>query len=253
MSHTLLIRQRTLGRNLKILNPEYSIGRTPAIMSKNFSCYNCGQQNNHFSRDCPILEQQFTRCPECNNVAKTAIGHKLACSNSRFVSTKIGAYDLPLMLFHNVTFTFQNVEKIFVAQSTSTGVQNFLISKFFALGTNIRLCRIFGQSGFTLKAKIKPAVSFGLGRVGKVGHMASLMLCDNQVRVNHHQHVDRTGTVSYALTTFPRTDESHDLELKLSSKSNVIFFTLCWNDMWTANIAMSSSAVTIGSCDKNRR
>lgn len=216
-----------------------------------FSCFNCGARN-HFSRNCTALRQQFTRCPSCNNVAKTPAGHKLTCSNLEFKSVKIGEYELPLMDSHHAKFTFKNVESIFVAEKTANGIQNFKIAKFFAIkDTNVKFRRSYVPSNdLIIEMQFKPAISLGFGRLGVVGKpMASIMFAENQVRINHYQHIDRQANVSYNLTANPRKDVSHDIELKLPSGSDVIFFTIEWNRSWTANIAMSSTAFTIGGAD----
>lgn len=157
----------------------------------NFNCYNCGQANDHYSKNCPILDQQYVRCPECKNVAKTAAGHKITCKNIRFVSTKIGAYELPLMEFQKVRFTFKNVDEIFCVEEADNGMQTFAITKWYSIGTNIHLRRIYGHTQeIILDIKMKPAVTLGFGRINNSHHIASLMFCQNQVRVNRFQHID---------------------------------------------------------------
>lgn len=215
-------------------------------MSRNFVCYNCGQANDHISRNCNVLRQQFTRCAECGNVAHSPAQHRIDCSSIQFISMKVGSYELPLLDFHNVCFRFKNVDQIFSAEKTTMGLKHFLITKFTSIGTNIRVCRTYGQSEFIIEVKLKPAITLGLGRYQKKGHMASLMLCNDQVRVNHHQHIDKNGVVSYNLASNPKQNESHDIDLRLVSKERIIWFTICWNKTWTANIAMTEAAFTIG-------
>lgn len=38
---------------------------------------------------------------------------------------------------------------------------------------------------------------------------------------------------------------SHDIEIKLKSNSDVILVSLCWNNLWAANIAMNDKVVSI--------
>lgn len=207
-------------------------------MVRDFVCYNCGQKNSHFSRKCRVLAQQFTRCL-CGNVAFSAVQHKIDCRTPDFVSTKIGTYELPLMDFHNIRFKFKNVAQIYSAETTIEGEKLFLISKFMNIGTNIRLRQIYGQSELIIDMKIKPSITLGFGRYGKDGHLASLIFCNDQIRVNHYQHIDQNGLVSYHLAAKPKKSEHHDIELKLKTIERAIFFTIRWNNAWTANIAMS--------------
>lgn len=211
----------------------------------NFVCYNCGQQNDHFSRKCTKLAQQHTRC-RCWNVAFSAVQHKVDCRTPGFVSTKIGAYELPLLEFHNICFKFKNVHQIYSAETTTMGVQNFLIAKFTSIGTNIRIHRRYSEQQLTIEMKIKPAITLAFGRYKENGHMASLMICNDQIRVNHFQHIDKNGVVSYNLTATPKKSEKHDVDLRLESKERVIWFIICWNRLWTANVGMSQHAFSIG-------
>lgn len=211
-----------------------------------FNCYNCGKADDHYSKNCPVLQQQYERCPECKNVAKTPAGHKITCNNVRFISKKIGDYELPFMELHTIKLTFKNLEQIYVAEETNTGVENFSIVKWFSTGSNIQICRTYQNlDEITIEIKLKPAITLGLSRLNE-SHMASIMFCTNQIRVNHYQHIDSEGSVSYGLSSQPRKDDKHDLELKLDSNADVIFFSLRWNDAWTANMAMNSAALTIG-------
>lgn len=163
-----------------------------------FSCYNCGAPNDHISKFCP-KEQQFTRCSDCGNVARNAAGHKITCKQFRFKSKPIGtSYELPLMEFHQCRFTFHNIDQIYCAQSTQSGMQNFLITKFFSIGTNIRLRRIYGSQNIILDMKYKPATTLSIGRIGSSKLMASLLIAENQIRVNHYQHIDNDGIVSFS-------------------------------------------------------
>lgn len=214
--------------------------------AKNFHCYNCGVKNKHYSRHC-TEEQQHTRCPVCNVVAFSAAGHKVSCKNTTFISKKIGMYELPLKEFQTVRLVFSNTTQIYSAEETTKGMQYFLMTKFLSLGTNIKFRRIYDESSnLTFDLKMKPAVTIGIGRKGSQKHLASLMFCDNEVRVNHYQSIDENGIVSYSLITKPQRDEKHDIELKLESDHRVIFLSLCWNNVWWASIAMSKAAVTIG-------
>lgn len=185
-----------------------------------YDCYNCGEPNNHFSKRCTKLKQQFERCTECANVVlKGPSSHKISCTNYRFVSAKIGEYELPFMEFQLIRFTFKNVEDVYCSERTAIdGIETFLITKWFALGTNIQLSRIYGQNdNVILEMKIKPAITLGFGRLEDSKHMASLMLCNNQIRINHYQHIDEHGIVTYALSACPRKDSTHDIEIKLKS------------------------------------
>lgn len=214
------------------------------VKSTQFHCYNCGMENDHFSRACKTIEQQYTRCPECNVVASSPSGHKIACKNGKFVSERIGDYELPFKQKQNIRFTFKNVPQIYCAEATMKGIQNFLITKFSSLGVNIQMRRVYGANELILDVKLKPAVTIGIGRMNSKT-MASLMLCDDHVRVNHYYHIDANGNVSFNLATISKTDQNHDVELKLISKQRVIFFSLQWNEKWKANLAMSDTAVTI--------
>lgn len=214
--------------------------------SEQFSCYNCGQKNDNFSKNCPNLDQQWTRCPKCKNVAKTKAAHKITCKDETgFISKRIGCYELPLMDFHNIRFVFKNIDQIFCAESTSEGAQNFLITKFFSVGTNIQMQRTYGPSNeFILDLKFKPAISMSFGRLNSSSYLASIMLCEDQLRINHYHHIDQHGNVSYSLKTWPRKDSSHDIDLKLTGKAKIVLFSMMWNDI-EANIAMDEAAFTI--------
>lgn len=222
-----------------------------------YSCFNCGALNDHFSRSCTALRQQFSRCPACNNVAKSPAGHKLTCSMLDFISERIGAYELPLMESHHVKFTFKEIPSIYVAEETASGVQNFKITTFFAVkDANVKCRRSYEPSNdLIIEMQYKPSISLGFGRVGVVDEkrMASIMFAHNQVRINHYQHIDRQANVSYNLTTDPKMDENHGIELKILSGKQVIFFSMEWNRCWTANIAMSNTALTIGGADSFSR
>lgn len=215
------------------------------IQKTNFSCYNCGEPNSHFSRHCPNLEQQFNRCPECNVVARSPAWHKLFCKNLGFVSTKTGDYEQPLMKYNRCRLIFKNVEQIFCAQSTITGDQHFLLTKFFSLGTNVHFRKVYGSKDVDLDMKFKPTITLSIGRIKSSEPMVSMMLVENQIRLNHYHVIDEHGNVSYSLLGYPRKDKKHDIELKISSKDEVIFFTLCWNNKINANVAMSDTAVTV--------
>lgn len=214
-------------------------------MPRNFVCYNCGQANDHLSRNCTVLAQQYTRC-RCGNVTHSEVQHRVGCSTPHYVSQKIGSYELPLLEFQNIRFRFKNFEQIFSAETTTLGLKHFLITKFTSIGTNIRVRRIYSEPEVIIDLKIKPAVTLGFGRYKNNGHLASMMLCQDQVRVNHFQHIDKNGAVSYHLAATPKKSEQHDIDLRLLTKERVIWFTMSWNNSWTANIAMSESATTIG-------
>lgn len=212
---------------------------------KSFYCYNCGEENSHFSKNCIVLDQQFTRCPECEAVAKTPTGHRIRCTNSRFVSKKIGSYELPLMKSHRIRLTFKNIDQIFCAELTTDGLQNYLITKFLSVGTNIQLRRIYGSSQeVVIEMKYKPAITMSFGRLNDSKNMASLMFCEDQIRINHYQHINQQGTVTYNLSTQPRKDISHDINLKMKGQNNAIEVSLLWNSV-QANITMTESTVTI--------
>lgn len=213
---------------------------------RKLNCYNCGERG-HISVVCPNEDQQFTRCPCCNNVAKSKSGHKITCKNTRFISTQIGAYELPLKEFHNIQFVFKHTKDVYSAEKTSDGVSEFLITKFLSLGTNIKYRRVYdGSDNVILDMKLKPSATIGFGRRKETTHMASAMFCDDHIRLNHFHHIDRLGTVSYSSSVKPRTDESHDVELKIDTVHRVIIFTVNWNNKWSVNIAMSNKAVTVG-------
>lgn len=125
------------------------------------------------------------------------------------------------------------------------GRENFLLTKFFSVGTNIHFRKIYGSRDVDLDMKFKPVITLSIGRIKSSKPMVSMMLVENQIRVNHYQLIDKDGNVSYSLLSCPRKDEKHDVELKISSDDEVVFFTLCWNNEITANIAMSDTAVTI--------
>lgn len=212
--------------------------------TKDFICFNCGTKNNHFSRVCPF-DQKFTRCPVkiCGAVAKGPNSHKLECPNLNFVSKKIGEYDLPLAEFQIIRFVFKNTSKIYSVESSN----HFLITKFLSIGTNIRFRRVYTETNdLILDMKIKPTVTLGIGRTNSNINMASLMFTMDQVRINHYQNVSSNGTVMYNLSSYPKKDEKHDIELKLSNKHPVVFFSINWNNTWKANIAMSNAATTVG-------
>lgn len=79
-------------------------------------------------------------------VIKSAAGHKLFCENTEFVSKRIGEYELPNMDHNQCRFSSTNAKKIYCSQSTATGKQNFLITKFFSIGTNVHLRKIYGSN-----------------------------------------------------------------------------------------------------------
>lgn len=56
-----------------------------AIVKKTikFFCYNCGAPDDHYSVNCQSIDQQYTRCPQCRAVVKSATGHKIWCKNTR--------------------------------------------------------------------------------------------------------------------------------------------------------------------------
>lgn len=211
-------------------------------------CYNCGEKG-HLSRNCKNQEQQFTRCPtrSCRAVAFSKAGHRISCGTPKFVSQQIGAYELPWQEFHNIRFVFRITKNVYSAEQTTRGPIDFVITKFLSLGTNIQFSRVYdGSANVVLNMKIKPSVTIGFGRKNESTHLASAMFCEDHVRLNHFYHIDRLGTVSYQMTSKPRTDESHDVELKIDSTGRVILFTVEWNNEWSANIAMSDKAVTVG-------
>lgn len=209
----------------------------------NILCYNCGERGNHYSRNCP-LDQEWKRC-RCGNVARSPASHKLSCTNQDFVSKKIGSYELPLMEYHQCRFSFKNVNEIYCAQSTTAGNQNFLITKILSIGTTIHLRKVYGTSNdLVLDVKYKPAITLSIGRMSSIP-MVSIMLAENQIRVNHYQHIDKNGNVSYNLKDCPRKDANHDVVLKMPNKDERILFSLCWNNNITAKFTMSSKASTI--------
>lgn len=190
---------------------------------KDFYCYNCGAKNSHFSRKCP-MDQQYTRCPACKAVAFSEAGHKISCQSTKFVSTKIGVDELPFKKFQDIRFVFRNLKSIGLAQETTEGTKYFLMTKFLSLGTNIKFRRVYGGSNeLIIDMKIKATISIGFGRKNSRGHMASLMFCDDQVRINHHQTIDKNGVVSYSLRSKPQMDKKHDAELKIDNSHRVIF------------------------------
>lgn len=168
-------------------------------MSRQIVCYNCGEKG-HVSKLCTRLEQQFERCPACNVVAHSAASHKINCTNIRYVSQKIGSYELPFMEFHTIVFAFINVSAIYCEEKTNNGIENFLITKFISFGTRVKFRRMYSTADYTLHVKIKPSITIGFGRLN-MPNMASFMFCDDQVRINHHQHIDKHGIVSYSLNS----------------------------------------------------
>lgn len=213
------------------------------IMKPSFYCYNCGEPNSHISKHCP-MDQEFTRCPQCDVVARSAAGHKINCINTKFVSAKIGEYELPLMPFHCFRFMFKNISQIYCAELTASGLQNFMITKFFSVGTNIRVERVYGSDDIIMDVRFKPSFSMSFGRCNSTGIIASILFCEDQIRINHYQHIDKQGKVTYSLSAHPKTDTSHDIDIKLLSEHKVVFCSLLWNDI-KANIAMSESGVSI--------
>lgn len=214
-------------------------------MSKRFYCFNCGEENSHFSRNCTVLDQQFTRCPECNAVAKTPAGHRVTCSYSHFISTKIGDYELALLSSNRIRFTFENVDQIFCSEANKDGIENFLITKFFSVGNNIQLRRIYGTpKKIILEMKYKPSITISIGRLNSSKQMMSMMCCVDQLRINHYQHINHQGTVTYNLSARPKFDDIHDIVLQVKSEADPILFSLSWNNV-NANVAITESNVTI--------
>lgn len=195
-----------------------------------FFCYNCGSPNDHFSKNCPNLEQQFSRCPMCQVVARTAAGHKITCTNTDFVSTKLGEYELPLMSRHSLRFVFKNVIEIFCAESTEAGLKNFIITKFFSSG-NINIERVYNTDDIIIDVAYKPSISLSVGRIDSTEILASILCCGDQIRINHYQHIDKQGKVTYSLSSHPKKDSSHDIDIKLRSNQEIIFCSLSWNDI----------------------
>lgn len=58
-------------------------------IDRKMACYNCGSSK-HISSSCD-KPQQYSLCPSCRNVAKTAEAHKSWCTQKVFVSTFIGS------------------------------------------------------------------------------------------------------------------------------------------------------------------
>lgn len=127
--------------------------------SIDYSCYNCGKRNDHLSRDCTEIVQQYTRCPKCGVVATSKTSHKISCDNTSFRSQKIGEYELPFMEMHKIRFTFKNAETIYCAQETVNGNEDFLITKFFTVDSNVKFQRIFdGTNDITLDVEFKQLI-----------------------------------------------------------------------------------------------
>lgn len=214
-------------------------------------CFNCGQYAYHISRECPNEEQNWTRCPTCNNVAKTAVAHRIHCRNTTFRSVKIGYYEQPFIEFHNVRFIFNETSDILVQENTTTGLQHFLVTKWFTTSDNIRFKRVYSQvdqNRLILDMKFKPSVSIGSGRSNEKC-LVSIMFAPNQVRFNHFQHITEDGVVTYSLARRPHVDipENHDVVLDLVKPGKMVMFPIEWNKKWTANILMNDKALTIGS------
>lgn len=95
--------------------------------------------------------------------------------------------------------------------------------------------------------KLKPSISFSLGRLHHKIPMASLFFGHNQVRVNHFYTIDNQGKVQYILMDKQRKDKKHDVDIKFTSTEDVILFNMFWQNQWQANIAMSQTAITVGS------
>lgn len=215
-----------------------------------FYCYNCGEQNTHFSKNCTRIIQQFTRCPQCNCVAKSPAGHKIACTNSTFISRQIGSYELPLMDSLVLRFIFTNVNRIYCTD----GNADYLITKFFTADANVKFRRIFdGSKNIIIDVKLKPAVNFGIYRRGTNRLLASMLFCSNQIRINHFYHVDAEGNVSYNITSGLRKDGKHDIQLKLDTNAPLVNFRLIWNKRWTADIFMSENDVWIRPYDEKTK
>lgn len=215
-----------------------------ATSSRSFFCFNCGQRNDHYSRDCSNQPQQFSRCPSCNSVVKTPGGHKPHCTHTDFISIKIGEYELPLLEYNVLRIKFKNIDQILCAQPTINGVMNFHITKFFS-SENIRLRRVYEESGDTiLDIKYKPTINISIGRLNEQNIMCSLYLCEDNFRMNHYYHINKNGNVTYNLSSSLRKDNNHDIDLKLLSKNKVILSTLYWKKT-EANVAMNEAAVSI--------
>lgn len=210
---------------------------------KKSSCFNCGSDDGHYSRVCPE-DQKWTRCPECNNVCRSKTAHKLHCKNLTFISKPIGLYVLPKMEFEQFRLVFTNAKTVYCAENTTAGIQNFLITKFFSIGPNIRVKRVFGGTDVILDIKIKPSVTLSIGRFGFPNHCASFMFAWDQIRINHYQHIDEVGNLSYSLMGKPRKDENHDMDLKILTADEVIFCTMVWKSI-TCKLAMTPNATTI--------
>lgn len=219
------------------------------VKSIDFSCYNCGMRNDHLSRDCTKIDQQYTRCPNCGVVARSKTSHKISCPNDSFRSQKIGEYELPFMEMHKIRFTFKNAETIYCAEETVNGKVDFLITKFFSADPNVKFQRVYDETNnIILDVEFKPSVSFGLYRTNVATNMASILFCENHVRINHCQHIDAQGIVSYNLSSFARMDDQHDIELKIQCKASLLHFWINWNNQWTADIIMSETSVFISPC-----
>lgn len=218
------------------------------VKSVDFTCYNCGMLNNHFSRKCPFA-QQHTRCPECNNVANSPASHKITCSNFKFVSQKIGEYELPLMDVHEIRLTFKNAQHIYCAEKTMDGSRDFLITKFFSADSNVKFRRVFDQTeNIIIYIEMKPSVSFGLFRKN-AANMASILFCQNQIRINHFYCIESNGIVTFNIQSAKqKKDEEHDVELKILSSASFIHFILDWNNKWAVNISMSDTNLIISPC-----
>lgn len=216
------------------------IKRSRCLIMRPYYCYNCGKKNEHFSRKC-TEPQKFTRCPSCESVARSPAGLRHHCRTPGFRSVKIEDYELPFKAFHNITMVFQNVSRLFCQENG----QNFLLTKFLSIGTNIKLRRVYATNELRIDMKLKPAVNIGFGRLLSSGTMASFMFCDDQVRINHFYTIDANGNVSYNLKSKLKVDENHDLFLVAQSTDKAIVCSIDWNGKWKSQIAMSSKALVI--------
>lgn len=209
------------------------------------NCYNCGQPG-HKSIVCTVLDQQYTRCSSCKVVALSPSGHRITCKTPDFISKKIGAYELPFKDFHDVRFVFRQTKSVCAAANMTSGTY-FTITKFLSFGPNIRFRRIYGDNDdVTLDLKMKPSITVGIGRKKDNTCLASIMFCDDQVRINHYQYINSHGLVTYNAISRPRTDEHHDVDLKLDINKRVLICSIYWNKAWRVNVAMSDVAVTVG-------
>lgn len=118
---------------------------------------------------------------------------------------------------------------------------NFLITKFFSIGTNVQIRRLYATKDIVFEIKFKPSITISFGRMNDDKKQISMMCCSDQIRINHYYHIDNQKNVTYNLSSRPRLDDKHDVNFKIASKDFSISLFLLWNDNveFTINVAKS--------------